>query len=77
MLGSLPAGEPSNRLTLARWLVEWSNPLTARVAVNRLWEQYFGRGIVETSEDFGSRVTSQHPELLDWLAVEFMEGGWR
>lgn len=76
-LPPLPSGEPRNRLALAKWTVSPANPLTARVTVNRMWYELFGTGIVETTEDFGimgQRPT--HPELLDWLAVEFRGGGW-
>ena len=77
VLPPLAAGQPRNRLTFARWLVSTENPLTPRVVMNRMWGLYFGRGIVRSAEDFGAMgEPASHPELLDWLATEFIGRKW-
>jgi hypothetical protein len=76
-LPPLPKGTPNNRLGFAKWLVDPANPLPTRVVVNRFWQMYFGTGLVKTVEDFGSQGEwPSHPELLDWLATEFIRAGW-
>lgn len=77
VLPPMPADQPKNRLGLAKWIMSDANPLTARVQMNRMWQLYFGKGLVKTAENFGiGGDLPTHPELLDWLAVEFRESGW-
>jgi hypothetical protein len=76
-MGSFPKNAPRNRLGLAQWLTADSQPLVTRVFINRMWQRVFGYGLVRTPEDFGLQgEQATHPELLDWLAVEFLEKGW-